>query len=126
MSWDKQTIVLSEIDALVRVFDEIGYPYRLESRGTVEGQGRNDDNWSDIAGVEAKGLYKLRRLRYSVDIDSSLPMRDFIIQERMIQTDDCDTDDTLVSVRYATLAEANAAPLVVQVQVEYDPVVGED
>ncbi len=43
MSWDKNTVVISEIDTTLEVLREIGVPHVLRTWGCVYGRGLNDD-----------------------------------------------------------------------------------
>jgi len=80
MSWDKNTIDMSNLDSIKEMLDELEIPYKLENKQSVMGRGLNDDS---------DKYYDLRRLEY----------RDKVILECMTQTTDCDSDDCLVSYK---------------------------
>jgi hypothetical protein len=85
MSWDKQTIIISEIDSLISLLSQLGVPYGLEKLGNVADNG----TWSD----PLKAL-TIRVLTYSTNHDGLQT-----IVEQMQRTIDCDTNDTLVSIK---------------------------
>lgn len=90
MSWDKNTINASNLDAVKSVLDELKVKYTLETKKTVMGRGINNDSF----GGEDKH-YELRRLSY----------RGFVILEQIKQTADCDADDTIISQKFTVLNE---------------------
>jgi hypothetical protein len=82
MSWDKNTIVHSEIDAIISIFEEIHYPYKLKILGEVMGCGLNDDDGQ---------IYSIRSLEYKTKKGYNI-----VLLERMERTSDCDGDDYIV------------------------------
>ena len=81
MSWNKNTVTLSFVDATIKVLRDLGVPYSLSVIGKVKGIGLNDDDKP----------YELQRLAYS----------QVVILERMERTTDCDTDDIITSTRFS-------------------------
>lgn len=74
MSWNKNTLYLSEVAAIVRTLQLLKEPYELSVRGV----GLND----------ADGMvYQLYRLAF----------RDVVVLEQMIRDPDCDGDDYVES-----------------------------
>ena len=86
MSWNKNTISFSELDAAKRTLDSLKASYQVSTVKEVEGMGLNDyDNKP----------YLLRRLVYA----------DTIILEKMIRHSDCDVDDIIVSQSFPSTQE---------------------
>jgi len=87
MSWDKNTVIVSEIDKTIELLEEFNIKYKLTIIGTVEGYGLNDDlNMFD--GVSKN--YEIRKLEY----------KDKVIMEQMIRDEDCDANDYIVSRKF--------------------------
>lgn len=84
MSWNKDTINVSEIDSTIRVLETLNEPYKLIILGEVMGLGLNDTLGH---GQEE---YPIRKLEF----------RDKVVLERMDRTEDCDADDYLVSFMF--------------------------
>ena len=82
MSWDKETIVTSEVDATINVLKHLGVEYTLAELGQVPGCGLNDSD---------EKMYSIRRLQYN----------GVVVLEQMWRTCNCDTDDTLVSCEFS-------------------------
>ena len=81
MSFNKNTINMSDIDRIETVLIILKEPYTIEKIDTVKGLGLNDD----IDGVDAQhSLFKLC-------------FRDKVVIDRMERTMDCDCDDCIVS-----------------------------
>ena len=78
MSWNKNTIKISEIDIIINLLQELNTPYKLTILGKVKGLGLNDTG--DV-------YYEIRKLEY----------KDIVILERMERSKDCDADDVIVS-----------------------------
>lgn len=85
MSWKKQTVNLSRIDRIVQILKNEGNKYTLSILGKVEGQGLND-----ILQNEEWRVYIIRRLDYE----------DKVILERIIQNNDMELDDFILSYRF--------------------------
>lgn len=83
MSYNKNTLISSEIGNTIKILDRLKVPYTLTDLGTVRGQGLNDD----YEGIDS---YKIRKLEYG----------DYVIIEQMRRTNDCDTDDYIVSEEF--------------------------
>jgi len=81
MSWNKNTVSYSEINATITVLKELGQEYKLTILGTVPGHGSND---------EYKSKYDIRKLEY----------KDTVIIEQMKRHFDCDSDDIIISFRF--------------------------
>ena len=81
MSWNKNTINLSFVDATVKVLRNLEIPYSLSPRWYARGYGVNDGDDKE---------YPLHRLQYNK----------IVILERMERTTDCDTDDVITSTQF--------------------------
>ena len=81
MSWNKNTVIFSEVDAVARTLEELGTPCNLSVIATFRGRGLNDME-------DTK--YDLRRLEYS----------DTVILEYVVLSADCDADDCILSARF--------------------------
>jgi len=93
MSWDKNTIITSELDAIMRVLTNLEVPFEVIILGEVQGFGLNDeDYYEDKDGVMnfIDKMYPIRKLSYG----------DNIVLEQMHRTHDCDFDDILVSYNF--------------------------
>jgi len=86
MSWDKNTISFSEVDAFLRFADIFGADYQLIELAKVRGRGLNDDPY--MSGEEK--LYPIRRVEF----------KDKVILEYMERHSDCDADDIIRSCIY--------------------------
>lgn len=86
MSWDKNTISVSGLDASKRVLDNLSIPYTLDSIGRFSGRGLNDGPYMDGSDK----VYVLRRLRY----------KDKVILEYAELDADCDTNDVIHSQEF--------------------------
>lgn len=82
MSWNKNTVIVSEIDAAIKVLEAYKKPYSLTVIGTVIGRGLND-----LANTK----YPIRRLSFE----------DRVILEAMFEAGDCDSDDWLISEEFS-------------------------
>ena len=89
MSWDKNTINMSQIDNNIKMLDNLKIKYKLIKLGEVEGHGNNDTYW-EITYEEEIKKYPIRKLEYG----------NKVIIEQMLRSKDCDMDDYLVSVEY--------------------------
>ena len=81
MSWNKNTIRMTEVDATLKVLCKARIHYTLETLGFVGGRGLND---------EGEGKYECRKLTYG----------DVVLMERMDCSSDCDADDYFVSLEF--------------------------
>lgn len=95
MSWDKNTISMSHLDAYQEVLEELGIPYKLTVKRRITGRGCNDSD---------NRPYALRRLEY----------RHFVILEHIEQTADCDMDDVISSTKFLKEDEPQNWQYVVQ------------
>jgi hypothetical protein len=84
MSWNKNTINLSQIDAWINLCKSNNMAYELTVLGKVRGRGLNDD-----------GDLEIRRLRCG----------ESVLLERMERTADCDSDDLIQSYQYNRATE---------------------
>lgn len=96
MSWNKNTVDLSEVDAAERVLRNLKIPYHLSTLKKVQGRGLNDtddslDNLYDLDNQK----YLIRRLQY----------RDIVLLEQMVRTCDCDADDVICSYTFNLTSE---------------------
>lgn len=82
MSWNKNTVMFSEVDAVMRTLQELETPYTLEVIDSFRGMGLND--------YDGDAMYDLRRLQYA----------DTVILEYVELDLDCDTDDCILSTRF--------------------------
>jgi hypothetical protein len=101
MGWDKNTVVLSDLDVRVAVLRDMGATFELKIRGVVKGFGLNDDE---------NKTYELRELRY----------HGRVIAEVMVREHDCDADDCVVSREFAREQEFREANLPLEYY-NYDP-----
>jgi hypothetical protein len=88
MSWDKNTISISEIDAVKHVLDNLGVKYTESIIATFNGRGLNDA-YNDVSA------YNLRRLQYN----------DIILLECVEMDADCDIDDVIISYEFSASTE---------------------
>ena len=95
MSWNKNTVVMSSIDATVSTLNNVGVEYSLELLGEVAGNGLNDSY-----GM-GSGIYPIRKLTYG----------NKVLMEQMNRSDDCDADDYLVSIEFQKGEEPIVWPL---------------
>ena len=87
MSWNKNTISMSEIDSIMGVLKEMNIDFKCEEIGKVRGCGLND-YWN--CGPDEEKYYSLRKLAYD----------NFIILEQIIRANDCDIDDIITSSKF--------------------------
>lgn len=86
MSWNKNTIITSKIDATIDTLKNCGVDFELTEIGRVLGMGLNDTYGSSIV-VGDDGHYPIRRLAY----------KNIVILEVMVRNPDCDGDDHIMS-----------------------------
>jgi len=84
MSWDKNTVRVSNLDAIKQTLDNLGVPYQLTTIGFVKGRGLNDE-------MLELPPHPIRRLQYG----------DRVVLEHIEQDADCDTDDIITSQEFA-------------------------
>jgi hypothetical protein len=84
MSWDKNTVNLSELEATRKVLDDLGIPYQISVIAKFEGRGVNDE-------FEGHPIYELKRLQYF----------DKVILEYVNLHPDCDIDDIIYSEKFS-------------------------
>ena len=104
MSWDKNTIVCSQINAIISTLDICKKPYTLSVLGNVQGHGLNDDLIiEDNSGELYPGskYYDIRKLEFE----------GIVILEQMQRSHDCDTDDMIISVKFDKGSEPKTWPL---------------
>jgi hypothetical protein len=95
MSWNKNTVVMSSVDAVVKTLNDVGVEYNLELLGEVSGCGLNDDYGF------GRDKYPIRKLTYG----------DKVLMEQMNRSSDCDCDDFLVSREFKRGDEPIVWPL---------------
>uniref|UniRef100_A0A6M3K4N9 Uncharacterized protein n=1 Tax=viral metagenome TaxID=1070528 RepID=A0A6M3K4N9_9ZZZZ len=83
MSWDKNTISLSGLDAVIGTLLDLGIDHEVSIIAEFHGRGLNDD-YLDLSP------HKLRRLEYGK----------WVILEKVEQDADCDTDDCILSCKF--------------------------
>ena len=88
MSWDKNTISFSDIDAVIDVLKDVGLDYKLSVMARVRGWGLNDD-------YTGKEFWELRRLEYG----------NTVYLEKIEQDADCDVDDIITSSKFTKSTE---------------------
>jgi len=81
MSYDKQTINLSKLEAVRDTLETLGEPYDVSPLATYRGAGCNDPDGA---------LYGLWRLQY----------RDTVILEYVTMDSDCDANDYIQSLQF--------------------------
>ena len=106
MSWEKNTINLSELDSVVAMLKKDNRPHTMTVLGEVLGLGLNDDS---------RYNYKIRRLEYT-----TLSGQGYVVLEQMQRTSDCDSDDHLVSMEYKKDEEPKNWQLEVRTDLEDD------
>ena len=99
MSWDKNTVNMSGLDAIKETLDNLGTEYTLTAEAEVRGNGMNDSSGDPP--------YKLRRLQYG----------DWVVLERIVKDADCDTDDIIYSQTFLLKKEPKDWQYVVQTDV---------
>ena len=85
MSWNKNTINLSKLDAIAVVLDLSKIKYKIEKLGEVIGMGLNDE-------FDRKDKYELRSLTYK---DAFGKIK--VMAEQICRNKDCDSDDFIFS-----------------------------
>ena len=83
MSWNKNTINCSHLEAVIQPLKDCDIHYRVTVLGKVMGMGLNDD--MDWSGDDK--YYEIRKLEY----------KDEVVIEQMERHPDCDIDDIIVS-----------------------------
>jgi len=94
MSWDKNTLNFSTLDATIKVLKMFSKKYKLTVLGKVKGLGLNDD-------YTANDTYTLRKLTFE----------NKIVIEQMQRTYDCDSDDIIVSIEFDKKTFPKKVPL---------------
>lgn len=93
MSYNKNTINRSAVDATIQVLENLGTSYKVTKLGAVTGLGLNDEifeeDMKEILHSEQR-YYEIRKLEY----------KDVIILEKMIRNKDCDVDDYILSYEF--------------------------
>jgi hypothetical protein len=93
MSWDKNTLNFSVINATLDILRDLGEPFVLSIIGNVMGNGINDEEWTkDEDGDPYPQLkyYPIHRLEY----------KNTVILEQIQRTQDCDCNDTIISFKF--------------------------
>ena len=98
MSWDKNTISFSDIDAVVDVLKDTRIDYGLSVITKVLGRGLNDGMWDE------ETYYELRRLEYD----------NIVYLEKIEQDADCDTDDIISSHKFTKANEPKDWQAIIQ------------
>jgi hypothetical protein len=99
MSWNKNTVVQSQIRAVMKVLDDEKRPYSIEALGHVRGRGIND---------MGKSGYLLRKLYYGSDGHGRY---EHVLMEQMLRDPDPDADDVLMSHHFRVASEPLIWPL---------------
>jgi len=82
MSWDKNTINMSTIQSIIVILKQLNIKYKVTEIKKVSGMG-NNDNPGDF--------YSLQKLE----------IKDMIYIDQMINTTDCDSDDTIITHKFS-------------------------
>jgi hypothetical protein len=92
MSWDKNTLNFSQIDAVMQVLRDLGESFVLHVLGEVLGNGLNDEvfNGENEEGYPALRMYQIRKLEY----------KNIVLLEQMQRHPDCDIDDIIMSFKF--------------------------
>ncbi len=85
MSWDKNTVNLSKINAALEVLNNLAVPYQLTTLDSFIGRGLNDGFFEDKGN-----MYDLRRLQY----------KDKVLLEYVELDRDCDVNDLILSEEF--------------------------
>lgn len=104
MSWNKNTINFSSLNAIKQVLDDLRIEYTLEVKERVIGQGNNDEFFGE-------NPYELRRLSY----------RGFVVLEQIQKTSDCDSDDMIISQKFTRETEPKVWQYIVNEEDETQP-----
>lgn len=100
MSWDKNTLSFSQIDAVVDVLKDMGVSYKLTVITKVLGRGLNDGGMWD-----KDKYYELRRLEYG----------NTVYLEKIEQDADCDADDIISSHKFTKATEPKNWKPIIQI-----------
>jgi len=84
MSWNKNTINHSEIDATINLLKKVGINYELRVLGKVQNRGLGATDDCDMRRLSYEGLVML---------------------ETIYRTSDCDADDVISSVSFESAYE---------------------
>lgn len=95
MSWDKQTINLSNLNGYIELLQNLEIPYSVEELGKVQGMGLNDID-----------DYTLRKLI----------VKDLVFVEQMQRTTDCDSMDYITLLTFRKDQMSDNIPL----EITYD------
>ena len=112
MSWNKNTVIVSEVDATVRIMDSMGMKYQLHKLGEVANMGLEVQYDPDVLHN-----VPIRAIEF-VDVQGVKHL--LIVQ--MQRTLDCDSDDFVVSfhlIGEAATIDLTTWPL--EISEEYDP-----
>lgn len=91
MSWDKNTINLSNLVGYIELLKELEIPFTIEARGSVKGMGLNDnDEWDEKNKCPKMKYYLL----------SKLSVGNLVFIEQMQRTNDCDSDDYIILLKF--------------------------
>jgi hypothetical protein len=97
MSWDKNTLNLSEVDSVMNTLRDLGEPFVLHVLGEVQGNGLNDDAWEG-EGEDAHPVLKMYQIR-------KLEYKNVVLLEQMQRHPDCDVDDVILSFKFDKIEE---------------------
>jgi len=93
MSYNKNTINRSAVDATIQVLKNLKIPYKLTILGKVIGLGSNNEVFEeDIKGIlhPTNKYYEIKKLEY----------KDVVILEKIIRNNDYDIDDYIMSYEF--------------------------
>ena len=88
MSYNKNTVSLSNVDSVISLLEKDGRDFKVSVLGKVKGRGVND-SYDNI------DTYDIRKLEYK-----TLSGQHFVILEKMVRHPDCDADDCIISEEF--------------------------
>jgi hypothetical protein len=116
MSYDKNTIDLSDIDNAIEILESLGIPYQVTILGKVIGHGINDCiiEYGEQPHEIRDKFYIVRKLEY----------KSKVLIEQMQRTHDCDSHDFFVTLRFKKDEEPKNLPLEIYIdEKEYKKIV---
>lgn len=109
--WKKETVRVSPIDQLVKIFDAIGFEYELEELTSVRGDGRFDQSNDGYHRIK---FYPIRRL--SIVREKG----EFHLQEKITRSHSPNANDVIICNEVKNKKEGEREKLEVYVDCTYD------
>ena len=103
MSWNKNTLNISNLGSTIEILKDLDIPFNCEIIGKVQGMGLNDSDYPD-------NYYNVRKLTYG----------NFVILEQMIRNGDGDFDDFITSSKFTKDKEPNDWQIEIISKDDYD------